>query len=126
MTKAVTPINGAILQIPLIKKLGYAYAKYINLLKIASSPDLPDLIKVFDYKTETEEYNLQELEAQDYLIAPLLVSGLPPTIRKGLWRILDDKATNEDTTVPHFSRHEDWVSDDDWYYCLDADSTKKN
>ena len=117
--------NGDILQIPLPENLGFAYAQYIDLAKIFPDVSLPDLVKVFDYKTDTDQYDFQVLESCDYLIAPLLVSGLPPTIRKGLWRILDERPNNDDFIIPHFSRHEDWVSEDDWYYCIDADSSKK-
>ncbi len=109
--------NGDILQIPLPKDLGFAYARYIDLLKIVPKPGLPDLVKVFDYKTEDEQYNFEELQNSDYLIAPLLVTGLPPTIRKGLWNILKEKVTKDDFEIPHFSRHEDWApgSPDDNY-----------
>ena len=117
--------TGDILQIPLPMNLGFAYARYINLVEQLPNSDLPDLLKVLDYKTKSEEYNFEELENQDYLIAPILVSGLPPTIRKGIWKVLDEKTSVQDYNIPHFSRHEDWVSDDSWYYCVDADSSKK-
>ncbi|MEM0941283.1 MAG: Imm26 family immunity protein [Bacteroidota bacterium] len=117
--------DGAILQILLPKNLGFGYARYVDLTKVVPSSSFPDLIRVFNYRTETEECNLEELENYDYLIAPLFVSGLPPTIRKGIWKILDYELSNEGFIIPHFSRHEDWVSEDSWYYCIDADSSKK-
>lgn len=117
--------DGDVLQIPLPNNLGFAYAKYIDVTKIIPDSSFPDLIQVFDYITDTEKYDFEELENRDYLLSPLLVSGLPPTIRKGIWKIQDYSLSNESFIIPHFSRHEDWVSDDSWYYCVDADSSKK-
>lgn len=120
--------HGDFLQIPLPKDLGFAYGRYIDLVKLLGSPDLPDLIKIYNYKTDSVSYDFKKLESSEYLIQPQLVTGLPPTIRKGIWRILDEKSNLEDNSIPHFSRHEDWVSDDfneNWYYCIDASSQKK-
>ena len=99
--------NGDILQILLPKNIGFAYAKYIDLVELLPTPSFPDLIKVFDYNTESDKYDFEVLENSDYLIAPLLVSGLRPTIKKGIWKILEDKTSKEDFNIPHFSRHED-------------------
>jgi hypothetical protein len=62
-----------------------------------------------------------------------LAAGLPPTIRQGIWKIIDRGEINEeDMTIPHFSRNEDWVhrdlklkNKDEWFYCMDADINKK-
>ncbi|WP_209332745.1 Imm26 family immunity protein [Lunatimonas salinarum] len=123
--------HGDIIQIPLPKNLGFAYGRYLDLEELFPPPEPPrlsDLIKIFNYKTPTNEYNLKEMESSGYLMQSLLVSGLPPTIKKGIWHILDEKAFSEDNRIPHFSRHEDWISDDineNWYYCIDANSQKK-
>jgi hypothetical protein len=123
--------HGDILQIPLPKNLGFAYGRYIDLEKLFPPPEPPrlsDLIKIFNYKTQTKEFDFEKVGSSGYLMQPQLVSGLPPTIKKGIWHILDEKASSEDNLIPHFSRHEDWISDninDNWYYCIDANSQKK-
>jgi len=125
--------TGSILQIPLPKDLGFAYAKYIDLSKINSSISFPDMIRVFNYRTENENYDLSLMKIHDYIIAPKLVSGLPPTIRKGFWKIIGKgELIDQDMDIPHFSRNEDWSEvdpdkqdKDKWYYCVDADSSKK-
>lgn len=120
--------SGDLLQIPLPNNMGFAYAKYLDLVKEISTDGLPNLIKVYDYKTNDENYNFSVLENSEFLIAPLFVTGLPPTVRKGIWKILDENPSIENFSVPHFSRHEDWARgnpDDNWYYCIDADIEKK-
>jgi hypothetical protein len=123
--------HGEYLQIPLPKNLGFAYGRYLDLTKLFPPPEpprLPDLVKIFEYRTDSESFDFGLLERSDFLMQPQFVTGLPGTIRKGRWRVLNLKPNTVDTFVPHFRRHEDWVSDspsENWYYCVDASSQKK-
>ncbi|PZR35560.1 MAG: hypothetical protein DI538_14965 [Azospira oryzae] len=126
--------SGDVLQIPLPKKMGYAYAKYIDLSKIDPSISFPDMIRVFDYRTESAGYDFEYMKHQDYIIAPKLVAGLPLTIKQQIWKIIEHlNLDDSDRIIPHFSRNEDWNQSDPvkqgkdkWYYCLNADISRKN
>lgn len=121
------------LQITLPKQLGFAYAKFIDLRKIVPACGLSQLVKIYNYKTEDESYDLAEMLKQYYLLQPRFALALPPTITSGIWKIIEkSEVTEQDLNIPHFSRNEDWgqvyLSKKDkakWYYCIDASIHKK-
>lgn len=123
--------TGDIIQIPLPKGLGYGYALYIDLLKILPDPTLPDLIKVYNYKSVNEVQDLSTVTNNDFLLNPLLVAGLPPTLKKGIWKIVGNKEVfGKDLEIPHFKQFgPPWVNEEkeakEWYYIANADISKK-
>jgi hypothetical protein len=87
--------SGSVLAIPLAKGLGYVYCKYVDLMRIDSECTFPDVIKVFvDHSDEVLE--LEQLSLRDYLVAPMLVAGVRPTIRKKLWRVIGKLPLHDD------------------------------
>lgn len=100
--------SGSVVSIPLIGNLGFAYAKYIDLLSMNTDSDFPDLIKVFNIRTIQEIINTDDLKNVDFLISPILPAGLRPTIKGGYWKIVGSMLLNDDDRkLPEFRRRLD-------------------
>ena len=126
-------VSGSILRIPLLQGFGFAYAKYIDLMKLNDDVTYPDVIKTFNFRTEKEVNNVTELNFKDYLISPLLVAGLRPTIKKGLWSNIGKlELEDEDHIIPDFkggSESYDDLERGDWFIyekCQLESKTKVN
>jgi len=105
--------------IPLLKELGYAYAKYVDLTKLDDSITQPEILKVYDCRTDGEIERLEDLIQFSYLLSPILVAGLRPTLKKNLWRNVGSlPLTKDDETVPDFksgcSTYEE-IEKGDWF-----------
>lgn len=121
--------TGDILRIPLWNKLGFAYAKYMDLSQ-SPSVNMPSLIKVYCYWTKTMDFDLEMIKESKYLIQPILVAGINPAIRKGLWEIVGNVGkSEEDMVLPHFRSHEPrWEEENnakEWSYIKDCDVNKR-
>lgn len=102
--------QGSIVAIPLLHGLGFAYAKYINALKLDSDVSYPDILKVYSTRFNNEVIDLNNLS--DYLISPILVAGLRPTLTKGYWKIIGKKEfCDEDNLIPDFFKGHSTDSD---------------
>lgn len=125
--------SGAILQIPLPKNLGFAYAKYIDLIELNPNNNYPDLVRIYDFRSKDSNIDINNLNDKHLLFAPHLVGGLRPTIRKKLWKIIGQLSVNkEDTVIPHYKYSSTSTSTinelekGEWCYIEDADISKKN
>jgi hypothetical protein len=68
---------------------------------------MPSLIKVYDYWTKTEDFELETLKQSDYLIQPVLVAGILPSLQKNYWRVVGQiDLLREDADLPHFRAYE--------------------
>jgi hypothetical protein len=111
--------SGSILRIPLLKGNGFGYAKYIDLTTIDKDVSFPEIINVYDYRTDSKVENLDELELDRYLLSPIAVAGLRPTLKKELWEIIGVKALEgEDKNLPDFkggnSTYEE-IEEGEWF-----------
>lgn len=124
--------NGDVLEIPLPKGLGFAYAKYIDLTQDNSSSRYPCLVQVYNFRATERLVSIDNLEDIDLLFSPLLVGGVPPTVSKGKWKVVGNFPVSEiDNHIPDFKLHEPPVltNDEDaeeWFYVVNADISKKN
>jgi len=92
--------SGCIIRIPLLKEMGYAYSKYVDLTKLSDETSLAEVIKVFNFRTIEK---VDDINLSDYLIAPISVAGLRPTLRKGIWHNMGKiDLDNSDSTLPDF------------------------
>jgi len=123
--------SGDILSIPLPRNLGFAFAKYIDLLSINPNSSYPDLIRVYDYKSKDQALDINDLKDCDLLLAPLLVGSLRPTVSKGIWTIVGNATiTDQETKLPHYRTFgPPWINDEkeakEWFYVVDADISRK-
>ena len=106
-------VQGSVIRIPLLHDLGYAYAKYINLLKISNSVSFPEIIKVYDSLTHDPITHALELNTKtSYLISPILIAGLRPTLKDEKWVNIGKVDLSEgDTIIPDFK--DNFISDPD-------------
>ena len=96
-------VQGSVVQIPLLHGLGFAYAKYIDLTKIDYQASFPDLLKVFNFKSRKPINRIEELKEEGYLVSPLLVAGLRPTLKEGQWQIVGKtNLKDQDKKLPDF------------------------
>lgn len=123
--------SGDILQIPLPKGLGFAYAKYVNLLEINANYSYSCLIRVYNKRFINSEISINDLEKQELLLSPLLIGGVPPSISKGMWKIVGNlPLTDEEKLIPHYKRKDPLINLNEknisgWYYIIDADISQK-
>lgn len=120
--------QGSIVAIPLLHGLGFAYAKYINAQKLDSDVSYPDILKVYSTRFNTEVIDVNNLS--DYLISPILVAGLRPTLTKGYWRIIGIKEfCVEDNLIPDFFEGHSTDSDlpkNTWYKYIGCDTNNRS
>lgn len=122
-------VTGSIVCIPLLKNLGYAYAKYIDMLKVKPNSSYPDLLKVYAKRTQERVRDIALLNLDTYLISPILVAGLRPTLREGLWeKIGKIPIGQEDNVIPDFKQGGSSDPDNEpgkWYLIRDGDIRTK-
>ena len=63
--------SGGILRLPLGCGWGFAYAKYQNILGLGGNDSCPDLLRLFSYRSPTDEV-LDLTRLQFYLLPPTL------------------------------------------------------
>lgn len=92
--------SGHILRIPLWHGWGFAYAKYVNVAGINGNDSYGDLIKLFDFRSPTDE-PLKINMLSNYLTQPILLAGRLPTMKQQLWRIVGEMPLlAEDNNLP--------------------------
>jgi len=121
--------SGSIISIPLLFGLGYLYAKYIDLTKLTKIFRYPDLLKVYTDLTDKPVQQPELLSLKSYLLSPILVAGLRPTLNKGLWNIIGQVAlSEEDQEFPEFksgcSSYEE-IAKGNWFLYRDGDISNK-
>jgi hypothetical protein len=117
--------SGDILQIPLPNNLGFAYAQGIDLLKNHTNASYPTLIKVYNYRSATEEKSIEKYIGKELILCPLLIAGILPVLREETWKIIANVPLNEkDEIIPNYKKGPDELSKD-WYYIIDADISRK-
>ena len=79
--------SGHILRIPLRYGWGFAYAKYLNVLGISGNESYPDMVKIFDHRSHTDEA-VDVAQLHTYLMQPILLAGRLPIMRQALWSIV--------------------------------------
>jgi hypothetical protein len=95
--------SGQIFQIPLLENLGFGYAKFINLDDIVDNPSYPHMIKIFKYKTSDKSVKMETVMQQEYLLQPLVVAGIKPTLRNNEWSVIGSlPLLEEDYQIPDF------------------------
>ena len=119
--------TGDLIQIPLWGDLGYAYAKYIDLSKYSN---MPSLIKVYEYWTDSDIFDKDKIEDSKYLTQPMLVAGITNILRKGKWRVVGHvQLSEDDERIPHFRSHEPRWEDEnsakEWCYIEDCNVNKR-
>jgi hypothetical protein len=94
--------SGDVISIPLLKDLGYAFCKYIDLTKLNSKILMPEVIKVYDLRSNDQSLN-HSFQSTPYLLNPISVAGLLPTIKAGFWKVIGKvELTEDDHTIPDF------------------------
>jgi len=121
--------TGDIVKIPLWGSFGYAYARYIDISKFPSV-SYPSLIEVYEYWTKTQNFEFDHLIKSNFLVQPILVLGINPTLRNGFWEIVKRTDMNiAAIELPHFRSHEPrWDVEEnakEWCYIRDCDSTNR-
>ncbi|WP_303311503.1 hypothetical protein [Hymenobacter sp. BT730] len=102
--------SGHILRLPLWHGWGFAYAKYVNVVGLQGNDLYPDLLKIFDYRSPTDE-PLQLNKLGDYLTQPVLLAGRLPTMRQQLWQIVGEMPLlDEDRLLPDMRVREESIS----------------
>ncbi len=81
--------SGHILRLPLWHGWGFAYAKYVNVEGINGNDAYGDLLKIFDYRSVTDD-PVDVTKLNCYLMQPVLLAGRLPTLRQGLWHIVGE------------------------------------
>lgn len=123
--------SGDIFQIALPKALGFAYAKYIDLLEVAPASQYPSLLRIYSYRSKNISDINPDFKKCGLLFSPLLVAGIPQAIRKGLWKLIGNTSVDqEEKIIPHYKLSEPFVLLDEqnakeWFYVLDADKFSK-
>jgi hypothetical protein len=122
--------SGDIIQIPLPKDFGFAYAKYINLIEFSPQSNYPDLIRVYDFVSKLPVIDINELKDRDFLFSPILVGGLAPTIKNRIWKIVGHLTLSDnDNVIPHYKVSEPIGELEEnakrWYYVVDGNINKK-
>lgn len=103
--------SGHILRLPLWHGWGFAYAKYVKVLGLRGNDLYPDLIKIFDYRSPTDE-PLKLNKLGDYLTQPVLLAGRLPMLRQQLWQIVGEMPLlDEDSILPDMRVPEVCISD---------------
>ncbi|PTB96644.1 hypothetical protein C9994_06515 [Marivirga lumbricoides] len=117
-------IQGSIVQIPLLHGLGFAYGKYIDLTKIDHTVSFPEILKIFNIRSTKAVEKSSELELKEYLITPILVAGLRPTLRDGFWQNIGSLELEEsDFILPDFKEgnsSDSEIEKDKWYHIKDC------
>jgi hypothetical protein len=99
--------TGDIFQITLPKSMGFAYAKYIDLLEINPHYQYPSLVRVLNFRTTERTVGLTELQNQELLFSPLLVAGILTSIKEGQWKIIGNlPVADDEKKIPHYKLHE--------------------
>jgi hypothetical protein len=118
--------SGDIFQIPLPNKLGFAYALGINLVKDDVNAHYPTLIRVYNYRSSVLEEKLANFINQELILSPLLIAGILPALRGGVFKIVGSIPLKEqDKVIPHYKTVPDGFNADKWCYLIDADISKK-
>ncbi|MCD9018422.1 immunity 26/phosphotriesterase HocA family protein [Parachryseolinea silvisoli] len=122
-------VQGSVVSIPLFGNLGYAYAKYIDLSKIDSKISVPDIIKVYNFHLREVDVDLVALASSKYLLSPMIVAGLRPTLREGKWlNIGNVDVDNFDLELPDFKDGNttyDEIAKQEWFIVRDASLVKR-
>lgn len=124
--------SGDIFQISLPNALGFAYAKYIDLLEINSAHQYPNLVRIYNHRSTVQIKSVEGLEKYGLLFAPLMVAGIPAAIKKGIWKLVGNiPVKSEEEIIPHYKLPEPSLPLEEekakeWFYVIDADKfTKK-
>lgn len=121
-------LNGSVLIIPLVNGMGFAYAKYLDLTRFKGRSIFPDAIKVFDYRTVAQTNDVERIARTRYLLEPIAVAGLRPTLREGFWTVIGYSELREDERViPDFKGGNstlDEIKKGDWF--LHKEATTSN
>lgn len=117
--------SGDIYQITLPNKLGFAYAKCINLLEIYPDASYPILIRVYNYRSISPQ-PVQKFIEKELVLSPLLIAGMLSSIKSGSWILLDQKPLQEgDIVIPNYKYGEPYEEPKEWFYIIEADISKK-
>lgn len=64
---------------------------------------LSEVISVFDFRTDIALEDLDLVKDKNYLLSPVTVAGLRPTLRQGLWKNIGNvPLVKSDNEVPDF------------------------
>ena len=103
--------SGDILRLPLGCGWGFAYAKYQNILGLGGNDAYPDLLRLFSYRSPTDEV-LDLARVQSYLLPPTLWAGRLPTLRHGRWQLVGAlPVLPDEQALPDFRWNECSVAD---------------
>lgn len=94
--------TGVILEIPLPKNFGYAYGKYVDVVQFTGRSFDSNLIKIYDFVTETPLKNIDILKNTEYLMGPVILYKRPSNRKPLRWRPIGKYLTDEDFEVPYF------------------------
>lgn len=119
------PKAGDIIELVLPNKLGFAYAKFIDLMIIGAR--YPGMLRVFNYWARESVQDFNEVETSDLLLHPLLIAGYKRAYKDGYWRPVKTCPVYEgELVIPAYKRaepNEDHAKA--WYYVEQADIMKK-
>ena len=122
-------VQGSVLRIPLLKGLGHTYAKYMDLTKISDQVRMPDIIKVYNMFTADKNIDLTTIEDSGYLLEPILIAGLRPTLKKGIWENIGTFPPKEsELFIPDFKLGNETyesIENEKWYLIKDTNRNNK-
>lgn len=80
--------------------LGYTCAKFIDLKKFSDSVTYPEIIKVYNFRSKEKDFNICGIQSLGYLINPMLIGGLRPTLKQGYWDIIGKGNLGDEDLIP--------------------------
>lgn len=105
------------MQITLPSKLGFGYAKYIDLLELDANYRYPDIVRIYDFRTVNSNIDVDQLIKSELLFSPLLVAGLEVALKEGDWKVIGNRSLQDDEKiVPAFKLFEG-----KWFFVLGLD-----
>src|SRR5690554_2533647 len=102
--------SGAVFLIPLPKKKGVGYGKYVHLPDVTGHVYDSHLFRIYDFFTEKPTNDINEVLKSNLLISPLMMAR-KPKIRGLGWKVIGNSFLEEDAFFPDFKeyRGSKWV-----------------
>lgn len=124
--------TGDIFEIPLPSELGFSYGLFVDLKDVIMDPTYPHMLKIFDFRSEkNSQVDISLLDINELILGSVLIGGLPPTVKKGIWKQVGKKTLKiNEILIPHYKDIEpSWAMKQSeiksWFYIEEVNSQKK-
>jgi hypothetical protein len=94
--------SGIIIEIPLRKGMGFAYAKYVSFFEITKIQFDANCLKVYDYIVEEPLEDASILKGKDLLFGPLIINGRPAKRGRDKVKVIGYLPEDNDIFIPDF------------------------